>query len=544
VQPAIDSTDTQAAGGSRLKRGAATVAALLRRYGYVTATLAVVVSTAVFYPGRDTFAKGQWALLYLLVVALVAGACGTGPALLAACLAFLAWNFFFLPPYHSFEIHDVKDLVSLVAFLVVGTVVGVQTGRMHEREARAVANEKETALLNRFSASLVRESSTAAMVETLAEETRRLLGGAVATLFVPAADGVLQAVGRAGPAPADTLTAAAWCLRCGRALGLPARDRAADPTGWPAVAEAGSDAAPAVREGDVFVPLRAADEVRGVLHVAAAAGARFGARDFRVVVSLANLIAVFLQRQELQQALGRAEALREADQLKSSLLSSVSHELKTPLAGLTATVSNLLESDTEWEEAAVREELRAVIADVSRLTNSITALLDLSRLEAGAWTPRPDWYDLADLAAAGLAALPAHQRSRVHMDLSLDLDPVFVDHDQWARVFQHLLENALLYSGEDAAVEVGARAQTGGIRVWVEDTGPGIPQQDRAAIFQKFYRGTQTAGRTPSGTGLGLAITREIVVASGGSIWLEDVVPHGARFVVVIPTAKVEGQAG
>ena len=105
--------------------------------------MAIALSTALFLPGRDTFAKGQWALLYLLVILLVASAAGTGPALLAAVLAFLAWNFFFLPPYHTLEIHDPKDWLSLVAFLVVGVIVGIQAGRMREREARALAREKE-----------------------------------------------------------------------------------------------------------------------------------------------------------------------------------------------------------------------------------------------------------------------------------------------------------------------------------------------------------------------------------------------------------------
>jgi len=543
VEQVRDSTTPQEPRPATARRALATTMAVIRRYGYLTATLAVAASTAVFFPGRDTFAKGQWALLYLLVVVLVAGACGTGPGLVAAGLAFLAWNFFFLPPYHTFAIRDVKDLLSLVAFLVVGAVMGVQTGRMHEREARALANEREMALLSRFAASLVRESSTETMAQTLVEETGRRLNGATATVFVPAADGELRSASPpSAPAPSPaSLAAASRCVRGDRALGLPAGSRTGDAAGWPAVAEAGVSGTPSIAPAEVFVPLHTADRIQGVLHVAAASGARpFSEPDMRLIVSLANLVAGFLQRQQLQQALGRTEALREADQLKSSLLSSVSHELKTPLAGLKATVSNLLESDTEWDEALVREELSAVIADVSRLTNSITALLDLSRLEAGAWTARPDWYDISDLVEAGLAALPAHQRARVRIDLPLDLDPVHVDYDQWARVFQHLLENALLYSGEEALVEVGARAEPSVVRVWVEDTGPGVPPQDKGLIFQKFYRGTHTAGRMPSGTGLGLAITREIVLSSGGSIWLDDVVPHGARFVVLMPTHETE----
>jgi two-component system, OmpR family, sensor histidine kinase KdpD len=128
------------------------------RHGYLLAVLAIVVSTALFRPGRDTFANGQWALLYLLIVVLVAGASGAGPAIVAAVLAFFAWDFFFLPPYHTLLVREPKDYLSLFAFLVVGVVMGLQTGRMRDREAQALAREHETAALNRLSAGLVSQA--------------------------------------------------------------------------------------------------------------------------------------------------------------------------------------------------------------------------------------------------------------------------------------------------------------------------------------------------------------------------------------------------
>ena len=155
----------------------------LSLHGYVLAVLAIGLSTALFLPGRDVFAKGQWALLYLLIVVLVAGASGAGPAVLAAVLAFFAWDFFFLPPYHTLTVRDPKDWLSLVAFLAVGVVMGVQTGRMRDREARALAREHETAALNRLSAGLVSQASTGQMAETILGEivgpARRRFGDAV-----------------------------------------------------------------------------------------------------------------------------------------------------------------------------------------------------------------------------------------------------------------------------------------------------------------------------------------------------------------------------
>jgi two-component system, OmpR family, sensor histidine kinase KdpD len=254
-------------------------------HGYLLAIGAVGLSTLVFLPGRDFFAKGQWAILYLLVVVLVAGISGMGPAVLAAVVAFFAWNFFLLPPYYTLRIHDGKDLLSLFAFLVAGVVMGVQTGRFKEREARERA---------------------------------------------------------------------------------------------------------------------------------------------------------------LRDELAQAEAEREADVLKSSLLSSVSHELRTPLAALTATVSNLLESDTTWDERVTRAELEAIVGDITRLNNGVTSLLDLSRLEARTWSPSPDWYDLSEIVDSALDRLSPRERHRVRLSIAPELPALRIDFEQWTRVVQGLVENALV----------------------------------------------------------------------------------------------------
>jgi two-component system sensor histidine kinase KdpD len=288
--------------------------------------------------------------------------------------------------------------------------------------------------------------------------------------------------------------------------------------------------------GGVFLPLRSTTGVVGVLSVAGRVDGRaYDADEARLLASIANLIATFLERQQLQGVATAAEALREADRLKSSLLSSVSHELKTPLAALTATVSNLLEGDVPWNEKSVRDELRAIVSDVARLNNSITALLDLSRLEARAWEPHRELYELSDILVTSLDALPVHERGRVKIALPDDLPPLRVDFEQWVRVFQNLLENAMLYAGT-SLLQVGAQATADGLRMWVEDEGPGIPAEDHEAVFEKFFRGRRTGMKVPSGTGLGLAITREIVWAHGGSIRVDDVTPRGARFVIDLPT--------
>jgi two-component system sensor histidine kinase KdpD len=503
------------------------VTQLFSKHGYVLAVVAIALSTLVFRLGRDQFAKGQWALLYLLVILLVAIVAGPGPAVLAAVIAFFAWNFFFLPPFHTLEIHDPKDWLSLIAFLVVGVLVGALAGRMRDREARARAREQESAALNRLSAAVVSQTSTEQMAETCLGEIVDLLRATSAALYVER-EGALVSY-REAPA--------------GAVVDPAVEERATEAFRYCAQGDAVCEVAPsAAGDGGLYVPVRSPSGVTGVLTVQARGDGRaYGPPDTRLVASLGNMVGAFLERERLQRAATSAAAAREADNLKSSLLSSVSHELKTPLAALTATVSNLLESDVDWDEESVRDELRAIVGDVARLNNSITSLLELSRLEAHAWEPRRELYGLAEIVFAGLDALPVHLQERVHAELPDEDIVLDVDFVQFTRVMQNLLENALLYT--DAEVTVGAHGWNEGVRLWVEDQGPGIPADEHEAVFEKFFRGRKPAGqRGPSGTGLGLAIAREIVIGHGGTIIVDDVVPHGARFVITLATGPEPDQ--
>lgn len=515
---------------------------IIQRYGYIFAVVCIVAATGIFFLGRDYFAKGQWALLYLLIIGLVAGLSGVRPALLAAVLAFLAWNFFFLPPFHTFRVDDPKDWLSLIVFLIVGVAGGMLTGRMREREAQALAREREMALLNEFSAHLVSDAEVADMADALLREISQTTGARCAILFLPDAQGKLSELRTypEKPCPTDESVPgiAQWAFDQVKAVGLPnvARKPSLAAGGWPISvsriqAGAGSEIA------DMFIPLQASTRQEGVLYIGEREdGTSYADHDARLLVAVANQAAAFLERKHLRALAVQADALREADKLKSTFVSSVSHELKTPLASITATVSNVLEGDFEWEESNVRRELLAVQEDLERLNNSIGSLVDLSRLEASAWEPKVDWYEFGDILGTTLSNIPQKQRDRVSYVVPEDLPMIRVDFQQWVRVVQNLLENALAYGG-DAGVRVGASSNPREVKMWVEDEGPGIPAEERKLVFEKFYRGRSSA-LVPSGTGLGLAVTLEIVRFHGGRIWVEDVVPHGARFVVSLPRVE------
>ena len=529
---------------------------------YVLAVFSIAVATAVFLPARGHVVPEQWPLVYLLIVALIARVGGARPAILASVLAFFAWNFFFLPPYHTLAVADPQDWLDLGVFLVVATVVGFQTGRLRDREARAVRRERESSLIAQLSAYLVSEVSSETMARTVVADVRRLLDASAVSLFVP--DGgecrVLAASPHDAPSPSGLVVRTVqWTLDENVALNLPeprppegnVSDLGAArpaPASSAALNEMFSQAVACPPDCDrtsIYLPLRAGGAALGVLVVGPRlTGGEYRPPQLRLMEAVTNVVAAFMERQRLQEQAARAEAAREADVLKSSLLSSVSHELKTPLAALTATVSNLLEGDTEWNEESVREELRSIVGDVARLNNSIGSLLDLSRLEAHAWVPHREWYEIEDIVLTGLGALPTHERGRVLLEFPADLPPVFVDYVQISRVFQNLLENAVLYSGDDGSIVVGASIKGDKLRVWVEDHGRGIHGEDKDRVFEKFYRSKEAGVAMPSGTGLGLAIAREILLAHAGRITVEDVRPHGARFVVELTAVSEDSDTG
>jgi len=519
----------------------------VERYGYLIAGASVAAATGVFYPGREYAAKGQWALLYLLVVAMVASLSGVRPALAAAVLSFFAWNYFFLPPYGTLNVADPKDWLLLLVFLAVGVVMGIQTGRLRDREAEALAREREAGLLNRFSSYLVSDIPVQEMARRLVAEVRDITGARCVALFFPGeTTGAAECI--ASPEadaqlPGEVTEIVAWVIRQSKAVGLPApaSSRGVESQEWP-IAVSHHVAGGRADAKDMFVPLQTATRQSGVVYVGEREdGTGYTFHEARMVVALAYQASVFLERTYLRLVAVQADALKEADRLKSTLVSAVSHELKTPLASLEATLTNLLEQDAPLHESQVRTELQAVKQDLDRLGKSIDSLLDLSRLEASAWGPELEWYEFGEILGTTLSEMSQKDRDRVTFSIPPDLPPIHVDFAQWVRVLEHLLHNALSYSGADSPVRVGASSTPNEVRLWVEDEGPGIAPDERERVFAKFYRG-KSAGKASSGTGLGLAITREIVRFQGGRIWVEDVVPHGARFVISIPRGQTTGE--
>jgi two-component system sensor histidine kinase KdpD len=250
----------------------------------------------------------------------------------------------------------------------------------------------------------------------------------------------------------------------------------------------------------------------------------------RVVPALEALLAAALERDRLEAEVVETRALRRSDELKTALLRTVSHDLRTPLTAILTAGSALVEAEIS---RADREDLgRAVVEEAERLTGLVEKLLELSRLQAGAAEPRPQWCSVEEILRETADGLdPA--RTRFGLSIDADLPLIRADAAQLERAFANLLENAARYSG-DAPVSVRARVVGERLLVRVVDRGPGIPREELERVFEAFYRSPGTP-RGHTGSGLGLAIVKGFVEANGGRVWAESLPGQGTSFVVALP---------
>jgi two-component system sensor histidine kinase KdpD len=504
--------------------------------GYPFALVSVVAVTALLLPLRSALTPAQIMLLFVPMIAWTGRASGVRPAVFAAALSVPLVASCFVVPYGSVAAASVADRVTLAVFFAVTLFVGVLAGTLRKRARAALQKQREVALLNRLSSRLVSEKSVGQMGSFIANEVVTVLDASRCALYLHAGDRT-RLVAEAGEAGSAVQEAAAVddVLRSGSPQGVSPVTAATDAPDIGGEADGETDIAPA----GAYLPIAGSEGPIGVLYVRPLAGAHEYAGRGRQLRAVADLAAAFMVRHSLEEAAAIARATRESDRLKSTLVSSVSHELKTPLAAVTARLTGLLGEQGPIGEGRLREELTAATEDLTRLDSSIRDLVDVSRLESDAWKPKLDTYQLSEVLGTVANRVPVAQRSRVLFDIPLDLPLVRIDFAQIARAISNLVENGLAYTPAPEPVRVGARVLGSDLIVWVEDRGPGVGENEKEQVFEKFYRGT-ASGVAPAGTGLGLAIVREIVRSHGGRVWVEDASPSGARFVLSLP---LEGAA-
>jgi two-component system, OmpR family, sensor histidine kinase KdpD len=444
------------------------------------------------------------ALIYLVAVVIVAVIGGLYPALAAAVASALLINWYFTPPIHSFTIHSANDVVSLTAYVIVAALVSSVVDAAARRSREAVRAGAEAETLFTLAGSLLRgEQALPALLDRVQET------------FAMQSVSLLR---RDTPAP-------------GSERGLAGGLRGS----WTAIASIGRDPCLQPEDGDIEMPV--ADDLALVLR-----GRALPAEDRRVLAAFGAEVAVAYQQRQLREAAAAAVPAREADQMRTALLNAVSHDLRSPLAIAKATVSSLRSEDVGWAEKDRRQLLASADAALDRLTELVTNLLDLSRLQAGVLSvfPRPlALEDVVSLTVDRLGAAPG----AVVVDVPLDLPEVYADAGLLDRVIANLVQNAMRYSPSGVPVRVagsgyGDPAEI--VELRVIDRGPGIPEVEREQAFAPFQRrdDRSTAGSPGSpGVGLGLAIARGFTEAMKGSLTMEDTPGGGLTVVISLPAA-------
>jgi two-component system sensor histidine kinase KdpD len=486
--------------------------------GYAWSAFVVIVATIIAsYTFRPPELLPDVVMTYLFGVVLVAMRFGYGPSLAAAVASVLAFDFFFVPPYYTFSVIDLRHIVTFSVMFVVAVVISHLTQRIRDQADGARRSERRTASLFAMSRELAKAQSRDVMLEVATRQLREVFDVEIAILL-PNAKNELEAVA----ADAATFTAT---------------DKDLDVAQWvwthQKPAGAGTDTLPSTRA--TFLPLRGSRRRTGILAIVASDASRLRDPDDRQLLdTFAGLLGSAVERFELADEARRAQLRMETEQLRNALLSSVSHDLRTPLAVVTGATSALLDPSAPKDEATRRELLSTAHEESLRLSRLVRNLLDMTRLEAGALKVQKEMQPIEEVVGAALNRMEDRLRGRdVTTAIPEDLPLVPIDSALIEQVLINLIENATKYTPPATAIEIAARRDgDDALVVEVADRGPGVAPEDRERVFDKFYRVREREG---GGVGLGLTICRGIVEAHGGRIWVEPREGGGASFRFSLP---------
>ncbi|MCB9703252.1 MAG: DUF4118 domain-containing protein [Myxococcales bacterium] len=449
--------------------------------------LAVALATALVWLIRDHVAEPDRVMVFLLAVGLVAFRVRLGPALVTALLSVAAYDLFFVEPFFTFAVDDARYMITFVVMASVGAVLSSLTARLRLQARQARDAEARTAALYQLSHELVAADDAAALATTAAS--------AIAGAFD--ADVSVYLLDREG-APSRVAQ---------RGAAIEAR---------PAAGEGA--AGELARRGELGLPLIGQAGELGVVMVRPRASAGLDDADARRLLgTFVGQIALALERTRLAAAHQEAERIAEVERLRSTLLSSVSHDLRTPLGSIMGSATTLLDRDAQIEASTRRELLHAIHDEADRLARLLNNLLAMTRIEGGGLQVRREWEVPEEVVGAAIRRLGAGKEGReLRVTIAPEIELVAFDALMIELVLINLLDNALKYSPAGAPIEVEVRGAPEGVVFAIRDRGPGVPADERGRLFDKLYRGAGVG--EIAGAGLGLAIARALVEAHGGAI--------------------------
>lgn len=482
---------------------------------YAMSAVVCGIATAIAAPLHSVLELANIAMLFLLAVVVVSVRYGFGPSVMAAFLNVAVFDFLHVSPRFSFSVSDVQYLLTFAVMLAVGLVIAtLTTGAKYQARVASLREQRVRALYE-----MSRDLSGALMPEQIATIGQRFaeteFGAKSAILLIDANDRLGEPIHAPNGGLAVDFGIAQWALDHGAEAGF------------------GTDTLPGspIR----YVPLKAPMRIRGVLALELRNPTRLLVPEQgRLLDTFARLIAIALERIHYVDVAQTTTVQMESERLRNSLLSAISHDLRTPLAALVglADSMSMTQPPPTGEQVEIAASMREEALRMNALVNN---LLDMARLQSGAVTLNRQWQPLEEVVGSALKSVASTvAQHRVKIDLPEDLPLLELDAVLIERVLSNLLENAAKYTPSGSMIGIGAApGDRDDVIVWVEDDGPGLPLGREDEIFKKFERGQRESAT--SGVGLGLAICRAIVEAHGGTMRAENRVDGGARFAFSLP---------
>jgi two-component system sensor histidine kinase KdpD len=480
-------------------------------YGWGIAIVAL--ATGVAWLTLPFFELANLVMVYLLAIVVVATHYGRGPSLLASVTSVAALDFFFVPPYFTFAVTDLRYLFTFLVMFVVGLVTSGLAVRTRSQAEAAREREQRTAALYAMSRELASTRGVDTLLTVAVRHVSEVFRGEVVVLL-PAADGLTPWSGSQFALDANELGVARWVHEHHQPAGL------------------GTTTLPGASA--LYLPLQAPRGPVGVLGVRSTDRHAFDAPEkLHQLETFANQTALAIERAQLAEEAQQAEVRIETERLRNSLLSSVSHDLRTPLATITGAASTILENGSRLNAQTRQELLESVREEADRLNRLVQNLLEMTRLESGALQLRKEWHPLEEVIGAALGRLGKQLADRrVDTSVPPDLPLVPIDDVLIEQVLVNLIDNAIKYTPSKSPIRIMATATEEAVTVEVADRGPGLPRGEEDKVFDKFYRAVPSGAR---GAGLGLAICQGIVKAHGGHIWAQNLPEGGVAFLFTLP---------
>lgn len=467
------------------------VRSIFVRYGL--AFIVIVLITATMLLTGQSLDPSNISLIYLLAVLFTATYTGTGPGITASIMSFLAYNFFFVQPLYILTVNRPEDVTRLISYLIAAVLASSLAGRVRRQTEQL--GERAAALQSLYTLS----QTTSAAVDL---------------------DQIL-------PTFADTTVELLHVTACALTVALDGHERVF--TAPKAIS------LPLMQADSVTMPLQIEGRVVGTITVVPQIHHTLSSTEQRSLQTLAGQVALAVERARLVDQVTATHILAESERLKSALLSSVSHDLRTPLATIKGAATALYQEDMPWNTPAGKQLVATLIDEADRLNRLVGNLLDMSRIEGGALNPARAWEDLGEIVGVVLAHMrPILSTHPLYISVPSDLPLIWVNAILIDQVLTNVLENAVTYTPAETLLRLAAHIQ--GEELWIEvaDEGPGIPPDALPHIFDKFFR-VIGPERHADGTGLGLAISAGILAVHGGRMWAENRPTGGAVFTIALP---------